>query len=118
MSAISTVGKIQKAKTETFLQTISEKNSDIEIDYGRINNTPIRKCGDLALDIYYRKSEVRINIRMHSPEMQKYKLLSEQGIAYQKDTANPYSTKGMLAFFVNERDVPHAICCILNLEKV
>lgn len=115
MSAISEVGRIQKLKTEVLLSEIVDKYPDIEIGVGRVRNTPIKKSGELIMDIYYRKHEIRINIKLNSPQTSVYEDLLRQGVVYQKDTANPRSTESKFAFFVNEANTAYAVKKLLNL---
>ncbi len=112
MSGIT--AQIQKEKTEKMLNRILA-GSEYTFYTDRKINTPIKLNGKNVIDIYYRVSEIRINIRNNSLLYNKYKELKKEGVAYQKVTADPGSTIGVFAFFVSEDNAEYALKVLLGL---
>lgn len=114
MSAISEVGKIQKIRTEKLLSEMIN-DSKFRIFSNNVKNTVIKYEDERILDIYYRGNSIRININPEGVYFQRYLLLLEQRIAYQKSSANPNSTEGAFAFFVDDKDIARAVKLLLDI---
>lgn len=118
MPAIYNSAIRQKEKTEDILRGLIKNYPGIDVITSRVKSTPVKRENRNILDIYYRKDAIRINISMDSIQYTKYLSLLQEGIAYQKDSANPNSTHGVFAFFVNENDVERALKELLSAEAV
>ena len=116
MPAMYNSSLIQKEKTERVLSELLTGNSDIKAITTHVKSTPVKKEDRNILDIYYRRDAIRINISPQSKQYSIYQQLLEEGIAYQKDTANPNSTNGVFAFFVSENNVRKALTRLLELK--
>ncbi len=109
MPAMYSASVRQKDLTEKILLELVADNPDIMVATDHVKSTPVKRDGQNIMDIYYRKDAIRINISKKTSQYNAYKQLLEEGIAYQKDTANPESTNGVFAFFVEENDVKEAL---------
>ncbi len=106
---------LQKERTEKILAELLVGHPEIVAITDHVKSTPVKRDGRNILDIYYRKDAIRINISKNSSQYNIYQELLKDGIAYQKNTADPNSTNGVFAFFVGENDVENALCRLLKI---
>ncbi len=111
---MSEAGAYQKRRTETILEQITQGKSYVVVTKNAIN-TPVKKDGIAILDIYYRKTEIRININESSVQYTRYLDLKNKGIAYQKPTADPKGRNGIYAFFVSDENARTALQYLLGI---
>lgn len=109
---MSSSRQIQKEKTERIISRII-KRRDITIDTSKDTVTPVKSQGVNILEIYYRLSEIRVYVRVNSPEFAVYGELERKGLAYQKEDTDPYSTEGKFGFFIEESNVESALSMLL-----
>lgn len=115
MPAMYSASVRQKDITEKILLELVSDNPDIIVVTDHVKSTPVKRGGQNIMDIYYRKDAIRINISKKTSQYNVYKQLLEEGIAYQKDTANPDSTNGVFAFFVGENNVKDALKRLITI---
>lgn len=99
--------------TEHYLRELLEENSKYLININNKINTTVTCVNKTILTIYYRQDEIRINIKNDSILKNKYSLLETKKIVYQKETANPNSTKGEYSFFVKKNNIKTALVNLL-----
>lgn len=90
-----------KDKTENILTAIAKNKPYVEVITSLVKNTRIKIDGKKAMDIFYRAKELRINIPSTGGMYEKYIDLLMKNLVYQKDGADPESTKNEYAFFVS-----------------
>ncbi|MGO4926870.1 DUF7225 domain-containing protein [Streptococcus alactolyticus] len=105
-----------RLKIERIIDKLSKEIPGVSYIKGMVKNTPIDKNGERVLDIYYRKTAIRVNLKTDSEAYAIYKDELPKDICYQKESANPYSTNGVFAFFVDDPNVEFVLRKIL--EKV
>lgn len=106
----------QKAKdeTENILSKITKNKPNIEVITSLVKNTRIKIDGEKAIDIFYRAKELRINIPSTGKMYKKYTDLLMKNLAYQKDGADPESTKNEYAFFVSFENTEKVLDYLIN----
>lgn len=102
-----------RIKTELMLDELLKNKEFYDLNFSNKKNTVVLHNNRTLLDIYYRQNEIRINIKDNSDLMNIYKLLLNNSIAFQKESADPYATKGQFSFFVNENDIKVALIHLL-----
>ncbi len=118
MPAMYSASVRQKDITEKILLELVSDNPDIIVVTDHVKSTPVKRGGQNILDIYYRKDAIRINISKRNTCLYNvYQQLFREGIAYQKDTASPGSTKGMFSFFVDENNVSLALDRLIYVDE-
>ena len=115
MPAMYSASLRQKDITEEILLELVANNPDITVVNNHVKSTPVKRGGMNIMDIYYRKDAIRINVSKKTSQYNIYLQLLEEGIAYQKDTANPNSTNGVFAFFVGENNVKEALKRLIGI---
>lgn len=79
-------------------------------------DTSIWRNGDLILDVYYRVDAVRIAMHAGSPQQTIADALIEEGVGYQKTTADPNATPGLYGFFVNRTNYRYALLRLMGIN--
>lgn len=109
---------IQKEKTEKLLKELVCNHSDISVIVDRVKSTPILLDEKKVIEIYYRKDAIRVNIDQDNGMYYLlYKHLLDEGVVYQKDTANPLSTDGQFAFFVDDKNIKYVFERFLRISE-
>ena len=87
-----------KEKTEKVLERLCRQYPTVSFASMK-RHTPVRFKGMIVASIYYRSSEIRVEVQKGDFSMYVYNELAEQNIAYQKPSASPDSTPGKYSFF-------------------
>ena len=114
---MSSSRQIQKENTERIISKII-KRKDVTVDTSKDTVTPVKSQGVNILEIYYRLGEIRIYVRLNSPEFAVYQELERKGWAFQKDDTDPYSTKGKFGFFVEESNIERVLSMLLAKNTI
>lgn len=104
-----------RLKTENILNNLIKDINSLTVNFANAINTTVCKDGKVIIDIYYRRHEIRINIKNDSILMDVYKEMLSQRIAYQKYTASAHSSPNIFAFFVNDDDIETALCYLIRV---
>lgn len=112
----------ERQRTETLLKNLCAGNHSITIDTTKCKCTVVSTSPDRKIEIYYRKQkdgkrEVRIDVPLSSDLYTIAKELESDGIAYQRDSANPRIRPKWYAFFVDEENEEAAYSRLLGIEK-
>lgn len=126
---------IQEKKNESWqLQTDGQKNdgirmmiegilSQIQTCYREVTfqskkiHTSIYLYGECIAIVYYRKSEIRIEVRKNESMLQMYNRLFSQNLVYQKPTADPNSVPGKYCFFVAENAAENVLWALIYHQR-
>lgn len=90
---------------ESIIAKLALENPLITYRLDVVKDTPVYLRGKKVIDVYYRKSAVRINVKLDTKQYQIYKEELPKNIAYQKETADSGSTGGIFAFFVDDENI-------------
>ena len=105
--------RLLKDIVEKQINAYARNHPNVTITIGKIS-TGVYKNGVFQMYIYYRKNAIRIEIKEGTPQYEQYDLLMAERLAYQKASANPYSTKGKLSFFVDVADISEVLIRMLD----
>ena len=94
-----------RIRTEEALLNLLCNRNDYSVNTENKVDTVVLQNGKNLLDIYYRQHEIRINMKPQETLMQIYRELAEKAFVFQKESADPHSTKGVFAFFVKEENI-------------
>ena len=97
---------------EKQINAYAQDHPGVTITIGKIS-TGVYKNGVFQMYIYYRKDAIRIEIKEGTSQYEQYDLLIAERLAYQKDSANPYSTKGRISFFVDVANISEVLIRLL-----